>query len=57
MKKLSKYRTTRQKFELNLFFFLNRVEKYKNQTDLLTKKLDRSECEVNELVKINEVRN
>jgi hypothetical protein len=33
------------------------MQKYKNENELLTNKIDKSECEVNELIQINEVNN
>ncbi len=40
---------------LHLNYF--RMQKYKNENELLTNKIDKSECEVNELIQINEVNN
>jgi hypothetical protein len=42
-----------------MFLHLNyfRVHKYKNENELLTNKIDKSECEINELIQINEVNN
>jgi hypothetical protein len=41
---------------IRILCFQNRAEQYRNESDLLTKKLDKSEAEVNELVQINVVR-